>query len=297
MKEVRIDVVIPTYRPGKQFAGLLRALKKQTCPIRRILILNTEEDLFHEEYYRGIVPYEVRHIKKADFDHAATRRLGMDLCEGADYVLMMTQDAIPADEFLLERLCEAVQAHGPKGEPVAVSYARQLARRDCSPKERYMRNFSYPKESRVKTLADEKQLGIRTYFCSDVCALYDREVFYACGGYVSHADFNEDMLYAFRAMHCGYAVHYAATARVVHSHDHNCMEQFKRHYAMGVSQAEHPEVFRRVSSEKEGLALVAGTCRYLIRQGHAAQIPGMLVNQASRYAGYLCGKISVSIKD
>ena len=43
--EKTTDVIIPTYRPGKEFGRLIERLQKQSCPIHRIIIMNTEEKL------------------------------------------------------------------------------------------------------------------------------------------------------------------------------------------------------------------------------------------------------------
>ena len=40
-----VDVIIPTYRPGKSFQQLLDQLDRQSYPIRRILVINTDESL------------------------------------------------------------------------------------------------------------------------------------------------------------------------------------------------------------------------------------------------------------
>lgn len=53
--------------------------------------------------------------------------------------------------------------------------------------EQYTRQFNYPEESRVKWLADLPELGIKTYFCSNVCAMYRRELYLQLGGFVQKA--------------------------------------------------------------------------------------------------------------
>ena len=73
---------------------------------------------------------------------------------------MMTQDAMPKDDRLIEKLVEPLQ-----GE-VAVAYARQLPREDSTPVESYTREFNYPAKSRIKSAADLDSLGIKTFFCS-----------------------------------------------------------------------------------------------------------------------------------
>ena len=38
-----VDAVIPVYRPGKSFEELLKRLSQQEYPLRRVIIMNTEE--------------------------------------------------------------------------------------------------------------------------------------------------------------------------------------------------------------------------------------------------------------
>lgn len=42
----------------------------------------------------------------------------------------MTDDAVPADEFLIEKLVGAFDQRGPEGEAVIMAYARQLPDKD-----------------------------------------------------------------------------------------------------------------------------------------------------------------------
>ena len=73
------------------------------------------------------------------------------------------------------------------------------------------------------------------------------------GGFEKKAIFNEDMIYAAKVIENKQKVYYNAKARVIHSHNYNFAQQFHRNFDMAVSQAQHPEIFRKVSSEKEGM--------------------------------------------
>ena len=233
---------------------------------------------------------EVHHLTREEFDHGDTRNRGARFSR-ADYLLFMTDDAVPADEFLVERLVEAFSQEGPGGESVIMAYARQLPDQDCALAERYTRSFNYPDKSRVKTKADLKELGIKTFFASDVCCMYDREKFWFQGGFIRRAIFNEDMIFAGKAvLEDDYAVAYAAQAKVIHSHNYGCMQQFRRNFDLAVSQADHPEIFRRVSSESEGIRLVKQTARYLLRQKKPWLVPGLVVKSGFKYMGYRLGK-------
>ncbi len=284
-----IDVIIPLYKPGKELFTLLSMLQKQSVPVHRVILMNTEEKYFEELVYgtdfyeRFSQIIEVNHVSKREFDHGRTRRLGVKKSK-ADIFVMMTQDAMPMDCLLIERLTAAL------GQEVAAAYARQLPKQDCSVAERTAREFNYPPESFVKTLADKERLGIKTYFCSNVCAAYRRDIYDKLGGFAHSAIFNEDMIYAAGAIEAGYGIAYAADACVLHSHNYTVRQQLHRNFDLGVSQAQNPQVFAGVRSESEGKRMVAETTRKLWKQGQIFRIPYFYMQCAGKYMGYLLGK-------
>lgn len=286
----KVDVVIPTYKPGKKFSRLLKMLQRQTWPVGKIIVMNTEKSFWNEHGFEGIKNLEVHHLTKEEFDHGETRNRGMRFSR-ADIVVFMTDDAVPADEHLIEALVKAFEQRGPEGEAVIMAYARQLPDKDCPLAERYTRSFNYPEESCVKTRADLEQMGIKTFFASNVCCAYDREKFWFQGGFIRRTIFNEDMIFAGKALlQDDYAVAYVAGVRVIHSHNYNCRQQFKRNFDLAVSQADHPELFGCVRSESEGIRLVKSTARFLIRRGKPWLVPGLVVKSGFKFLGYRAGK-------
>ena len=128
---MEIDVIIPLYKPGKELFTLLDKLGSQSVPVHQVILLNTEEKYFEQLIYgiRFLETYQnvkVYHVSKREFDHGGTRRMGVKK-SSADVFVMMTQDAMPKDDRLIEKLVEPLQ-----GE-VAVAYARQLPREDSTP--------------------------------------------------------------------------------------------------------------------------------------------------------------------
>ena len=285
MENKTVDVIIPAYHPGKEFATLIKRLEKQSVPIHRIIVMNTEESMWNKEWEKLSDAMEVHHLTKEEFDHGGTRARAAELSD-ADVMVFMTQDAMPADRELLAELLKALDQE----ENIAAAYARQLPNAECSFVERYTRAFNYPDTSLVKTKADLDKYGIKTFFCSNVCAAYKKDIYEKQGGFVRRTIFNEDMIYAGGLIQAGYGIAYAAEARVIHSHNYNCMQQFHRNFDLGVSQAEHPETFEGVPSEGEGMRLVKKTLAYLIHSGRIWLIPGFVLQCAGKYAGYLAGK-------
>ena len=289
MKEITVDVIIPVYRPGERFGELLKRLDAQTQPVNRYIIMNTEQAYWDrwlsETGYSLPENLSVFHVTRETFDHGATRDAGIRQSD-AGICVCMTDDALPADQYLLENLVRGLT----EKEGTAVAYGRQLPDWDCGIIERYTRAFNYPEESRLKTREDLPELGIKTYFCSNVCAAYKRSVYLELGGFTKKTIFNEDMIFAAKAMKNGYAVYYAADARVIHSHNYTASQQFHRNFDLAISQADNPDVFSGIRSEGEGIRMVKDTARWLVKTGHAYLVPKLVVDSGFKYLGYLAGK-------
>lgn len=286
---MKVDVIIPVYMPDRSFLQLIEKLANQSIPVNKIIIMNTEEKYFDKlayenRFFEKYLNVKTYHLSKKEFDHGMTRRTGV-LKSDADIFIMMTQDAMPQDANLIEHLVSALEE-----EQCACAYARQLPREDCSEAEKYMRHFNYPPKSRMKSLKDLGELGIKTYFCSNVCCAYRRDIYDKVGGFVKQAIFNEDMLYAAKVMKEGYKVAYVAEAKVIHSHNYTCKQQFQRNFDLGVSQADHPEVFADVPSEGEGIRSVKKTIKHLRKNGFTGKIPYVILQSGCKYIGYRLGK-------
>ena len=287
---MKVDVIIPVYGPGNRLLELFDQLGHQTVPVDRLIVMNTEKSLWDkwtETLEPGRLPENltVYHVTKEEFDHGATRNAGIEHSD-ADVCVCMTHDALPADTGLLKALTDALFSE----KDIAVAYARQLPAKNCNIIERHTREFNYPDKSRIKRLSDLDTLGIKTYFCSNVCAAYKREIYMELGGFIRKTIFNEDMIFAAKAMKNGYAVCYAADARVIHSHNYTAVEQFHRNFDLAISQADHPDVFSGIRSEGEGIRMVKDTARWLVKTGHAYLVPKLVVDSGFKYMGYLAGK-------
>ena len=285
---MKIDVIIPVYKPGKELFKLLDRLKMQTVKVQNIILMNTGEKYFTQMVsgidFKGKYPnVKVYHLTRREFDHGGTRHEGVEH-SNAEVFITMTQDAMPADKLLIEKLIE-----GLSGD-VAAAYARQLPGKNSSELEKISRQFNYPPDSCVKKYSDLETLGIKTYFCSNVCAAYRREIYDELDGFIRHTIFNEDMIYAAKAVKAGYGIAYQAGAKVVHSHNYTNLEQLRRNFDLGVSQAQHPEVFRGVVSESEGKKFVLTAYRQLKEKRQLYRFPGFVLQCCFKYAGYLLGK-------
>jgi rhamnosyltransferase len=287
-----VDIIIPSYEPDQTLRLLLQRLQKQTFAVHKVIIINTEKEKwerFVKQYNMGdlLKQYanrmELFHIKKEEFDHGGSRRFGVEQSL-ADFFICMTQDAIPANSHLIEQLMM------PFSDPqVSAVCARQIPAQDCNLVERFTRQFNYPAQDRIKTKADIKQLGIKTFFCSNVCSAYRRHSYDELGGFEPHAIFNEDMILAGHAVMAGQKIAYAAGARVIHSHNYSGWQQLQRNFDLAVSQKQHPEVFAQIKSESEGIRLVLKTINYLLLNKKPWLIADLIWKSACKFLGYRIG--------
>lgn len=289
MKETgKIDVIIPVYRPDEKLRRLIEKLKEQTVQPAHIFFMQTLTGTEEDERIRQLLETApnavVTPLEKKDFDHGGTRNQGAALSQ-TEFMLFMTQDAVPVDKYLLERLAEAMMA-----ERVGIAYARQLPDEKVGFIEHYTRQFNYPDTSMRKSKADLERLGIKTYFCSNVCALYRKSVYQEMGGFVLHTIFNEDMIMAARVIEAGYEIAYVANAQVVHAHKYTYRQQFTRNFDLAVSQRQYREIFDKVKSESEGMRLVKETVKYLFRKGKWYLVPDLIFQSGFKFLGYRLGK-------
>ena len=281
---MEVDVLIPVYRPDGKLTELLKRLKMQNYPIHRVILMNTEEKHFPAELTGIWDRVEVYHLAKEEFDHGGTRDRGVRMST-ADLVLCMTQDAMPADETLIEELVKPFD-----DSEVWAAYARQLPNEDCREVEKYTRSFNYPEKSMVKTKEDLDRLGIKTFFCSNVCAAWRREKYLELGGFVKHTIFNEDMILAGTMIKQGGKIAYCAKAKVIHSHNYSAFQQFHRNFDLAVSQTMYPEVFGGIRSESEGIKLVKKSLSYCIKIGKPWLMIQVVTQSAGKFLGYKMGQ-------
>ena len=281
-----VDVIIPVYRPEREkLTKLIDWLNKQTVKPSHVFFMQTlveeKEDEEVLQMLQKAENVEIVPIEKKDFDHGGTRNKGAALSK-ADYMLFMTQDAVPVDAYLIENLVRAMEE-----EEAATAYGRQLPDDTI---EHYTREFNYPAKSYVKSKRDLETMGIKTYFCSNVCAMYRKDVYEKMGGFVLHTIFNEDMIMASKVIQAGYKIAYVAEAMVIHAHKYTYRQQFTRNFDLAVSQRQYHEIFDGVKSESEGMRLVKNTMKYLFRHGKWYLVPDLIFQSGFKFLGYRFGK-------
>lgn len=281
-----VSVVIPTLNAEPEIEDLLARLEAQTFAPREIIVIDSSSDDHTVEIAKAHPLVRVIEIQRKDFDHGGTRNLGFNESVG-DFVLFMTQDAVPADEFVIENLmCPFEDGH------VAIVSGRQLPKEDARPFERLVREFNYPDESNKRSEKDIGRLGIKAFFSSDVCCMYRRSSLGAIGGIPAPCPTNEDMLAAARCLKAGMSVCYVSDACVYHSHNLTFRQQIVRNVAIGSFLKRHSSELADSSEKEEGFKLLEYVFKGLKVNGEYWEMIAFVGDCVARLLGNRIGRYS-----
>ena len=280
-----ISVIIPTLNAESCIKSLIESLISQSLKPDEIIIVDSESEDKTVDIAKSFQAVKVIRIKRSEFNHGGTRDMALKQSRG-DYVVFMTQDAVPANNILLEKLILPFESD----EKIAVTTARQLPREDAKLAEKLVREFNYPPQSSIHTREDIPKLGIKTFFTSDVCSAYRRSIYEELGGFEKELKTSEDMMYAAKAVYNGYSIYYNTDARVIHSHNFTLKEQYDRNFIIGYEIEKHKDLLENVSEASEGLKLVKYVSYGLLKKGKLFSTIRFWLDCCARLVGNKAGK-------
>ena len=264
----KVAIVIPTCNAGREFASLLTEIAQQSLPIAGKLVIDSSSTDGTADV-AGKHGWQVRSIPRAEFSHGGTRQMAVELLpEDIEIVVFLTQDVRLPDRHSLEKLVGSFE-----DLQVAAAYGRQLPHEGASIYAAVDREFNYPAVSRIKSMADSKELGIKTAFLSDSFAAYRVQDLRKAGGFPK-INICEDMYVAGKMLLAGKHIAYVAEAEARHSHEPKLKDMWNRYRAMGRFQQQNPWIRASFGSAGgEGMKLL----RYQIGRVHGEKgISGVL---------------------
>ena len=277
-------VIIPIYRPDDKFKKLLAMLKQQKEVSFDVYIIDSGSCV--EDYLNELdgLSYTIITTTPQNFNHGGTRQAAAEACKGYQYLIYMTQDAIPANEFTLHNLLTAFE--NPK---VGCAYGRQLPHKDATILAARARHFNYPEGSRFKGTADAPELGIKVSFISDTFAAYRPAALEEIGGFPSDVILGEDTYVASKMVLAGWLHAYVADAQVYHSHNYTIMQEFKRYFDTGVFHARESWIQQSFGkAEGEGKKFVLDELKYLIKN-KPLLVFSTILRDGFKFLGYKLG--------
>ena len=231
---MRASLVIPTLDGMPLLEQVLDAVERQpgAAELQRVAIDSGSTDGTVECLQRH--GFEVHAIDAADFNHGATRDLAIARTSG-EVIVLLTQDAIPADDAWLPRLLEVYE--DPR---VGAAYCKQLPRPDCNPFIAHrLREWTAGRDQRVEQRLDasapadgfaQLEPMERLQLCAyDNVAGSVRRATWQEHPF-GHRRFGEDVAFGKQLILAGHTIVFQAQSAVVHSHNRSALQEGKRIY-------------------------------------------------------------------
>lgn len=248
----------------------------------RILVVNSSSDDDTVKLAKEMGA-ETLLVPRESFNHGATRELARKFL-GGDIIVMMTPDAYAENSSFLEHLIKPIQ----QGQ-AAVSYARQIPHDKADFFESFPRDFNYPQKSELRSLKDTPQLGAYTFFCSNSCAAWSQKALDAIGGF-KPVLMGEDTLATCELLHKGEKIAYVSEALVKHSHHYSLLQEFQRHFDIGLSRKEIENYILSFGDDTQrGKQYVKAMFTELCKK-YPQHLPYALLHVTSKWLGYKMGR-------
>jgi rhamnosyltransferase len=278
-------VIVPTLNAEPWMPALLDALAQVRRRTRRVLFIDSGSGDGTVALARA-AGHDVYSIAREEFGHGRTRNLGAQLCADSEYLVYLTQDALPVGDDWLERLLDPFA-----DERVGLVYGRQLARAGAGFSECYAREFNYPEVPERTELGDLARRGVKAVFCSNSFAAYRSEALRAVGGFPERLPLGEDMAVALRLLQHGYVRVYQPAARAVHSHAYTVAQEFRRYFDIGTLMTMDDGLERAgAAASGEGRRFALGELRQALARRNPWLVLQVALRTLAKAGGYALGR-------
>ena len=280
-----ISVVIPVKNGGDDLRRCLEGIARQQAGEEvEVVVVDSGSTDGSVEVARA-AGARVHEIPPEEFNHGATRNLGVSLARG-DKLVFTSQDAHAETGDWLALLTAPLSDPG-----VAGAYGRQVAHEHAKPPERFFLDFLYGPGARTQRAAGAAELSMDTTLFSNANSAIRRDVFERFP-FVGDIIMSEDQEWSQRVLLAGYALVYEPRAVVRHSHPYTVPQAFRRFFDSGVS-AERAYLAGAAPSQavlrRRALQYGRDELRWLWRSGHRRWIPYAAVYELAKFAGLQLG--------
>lgn len=280
------QIVIPTLNPGKMILKLFHSIQMQKNVKIKVLVIDSESIDQTIEIAQDY-GYQIKKVKRKDFNHGGTRQLGVELCPDAEIIVFLTQDVILADEYAIQNLLECFE-----DQEVGCAYGRQLPHKDANILAAHARLFNYPAENKIKSIEDIQELGIKAAFISDSFAAYRKKTLEEIGGFPGYVNLCEDIYVAAKMLLNKWKNYYCAEAMAYHSHNYTNWQEFKRYVAIGNFHAKNSWIEEKFGKiEGEGKRFLISECQYFFKNGKKTLIVIVFIRNIVKSFGYYYGYV------
>lgn len=232
MTSPKASVLVLTLNAGPGFADLMDRLSTQRTDFDyEIVVLDsgsTDGTVELAERYGAVV----HRSSAAEFDHGATRNLGISRTSG-EYVALLVQDALPVDEQWLQAMVENFE----QDPMVAGVYSRQMPRPESGPLARVLvdgRPTASPRRreqfaggpEQYRKMPPEERRTLASFDNVSSCLrrpAWEKMPF-------ERTRFGEDLRWGKRVVEAGYKIVYEPRSAVLHAHERGALYDLRRYY-------------------------------------------------------------------
>jgi len=227
--QILVSIILLTKNGEQYLRSLLEAIHCQTGFERaEVIVIDSGSSDGTLDIVADFPAVRLIEILPQEFGHGKTRNLGATLARG-EFLLYIPQDATPVGTNWLERMLEPFQ-----NSAVAGTFARQVARDEANPMERFFLSRTYHENIEIKALAQGEPVSLARCFFSTVSGAIRASV-WARFPFREDIIMSEDQAWSREVMVAGYSVVYQSNARVLHSHQYGVAANFRRNFDSGYS--------------------------------------------------------------
>lgn len=225
----KCSIVIPTYNGGDLFERVIYMITQQDVGFDyEVLIVDSgskDNTVAIAELYGA----KIYKISSKDFNHGLTRNFGISKSRG-EIVVLLTQDAVPADQYWLKNIVKEYE-----DPEVGGVYCKQVPRSDCNIiTARNLNNWVVgSKKKIINQLDSTNKLSNSSPFeryvmCNfdDVCSSIRRSVWDKIP--FIKMNFAEDLRWGLDCILSGHKIVFTPESQVVHSHNRSIGYDYKR---------------------------------------------------------------------
>ena len=228
-----VSIVIPTKNAGDLIGQVLEAIEKQKTNLQyEIICVDSGSEDNTLEIIKKHRSVKLFKILPEEFGHGKTRNYGASQGTG-EFIVFITQDALPASNSWLENLVSVVRKDplcaGAFGIHYPYTNCNIFDERDIKAHfEGFGKNNTYYWITDCKRYREDEGYRHLLCFYSDNNSCMRRSIWEKYP--YDNVDFAEDQFWARKIIELGYHKAYAADAPVYHSHNYKLHTYFGRYY-------------------------------------------------------------------
>lgn len=278
---MKVTIFIPTKNAGPNFENVLHAIFNQKEKDFELLIIDsgsTDQTVKIIEKFPKIIFKQIRPEK---FGHAQTRNFAVEYSR-SEYMVFLSQDAIPHDEYWLSELLAPFTQK--KDERLVAVFSKQIPYPGSMSHEKLFYETHFDNKEKIY----QKNNRLEDYFFSNVSSCIKREILIKYP-FDTNIHFSEDRKFVLDIFEDGYKTLYNPKSKVIHSHNYGPLKTIRRYFDSALSLE---MIFYQKFNyfPKQGARYIFKELKHICKT-NPLSLPYVLLLNASKITGVLLAKI------